>query len=89
MGLIIYHKGGRKMKKNILIVGGGPEITICYDLINNSTEYNFFSVSEIPTMYPELFVETIETSFRNFGKTIEQIKELNILLMLLLVGMKL
>ncbi|HHJ8203725.1 TPA: biotin carboxylase, partial [Streptococcus pyogenes] len=64
------------MKKNILIVGGGPEITICYDLINNSTEYNFFSVSEIPTMYPELFVETIETSFRNFGKTIEQIKEL-------------
>ncbi|HER4182789.1 TPA: biotin carboxylase, partial [Streptococcus pyogenes] len=43
---------------------------------NNSTEYNFFSVSEIPTMYPELFVETIETSFRNFGKTIEQIKEL-------------
>ncbi|SUO61796.1 ATP-grasp domain-containing protein [Streptococcus pyogenes] len=30
------------MKKNILIVGGGPEITICYDLINNSTEYNFF-----------------------------------------------
>lgn len=45
MGLIIYHKGGRKMKKNILIVGGGPEITICYDLINNSTEYNFlFSI---------------------------------------------
>lgn len=33
------------MKKNILIVGGGPEITICYDLINNSTEYNFlFSI---------------------------------------------
>lgn len=32
------------MKKNILIVGGGPEITICYDLINNSTEYNYCSI---------------------------------------------
>lgn len=66
------------MKKNILIVGGGPEITICKDVLKNNQNFQFYNVSEIPSMYAELFVQSLEVDFSNWGNVIEKINELNV-----------
>lgn len=65
-------------KKNILVVGGGPEITFCQDYIQDNKKYNFWSISEIPTMYPNLFKKSIHINFKNWGSVVNAIKELNV-----------
>lgn len=66
------------MKKRVLIVGGGPEITICKDIIENNQRFEFYNISEIPSMYRELFIDSLEVDFSNWGNVIKQINELNV-----------
>lgn len=66
-----------QMKKTVLVVGGGPEITLCYDYIKDNADFKFISISEIPPMYPEIFNDSIVVEFKNWGKVVEKIRELS------------
>lgn len=78
---IILYKGKvgeYVMKKNILIVGGGPELTIFLDSIEKSKEWNFYSVSEIPPMYSDIMIKSIIVDFSQWEYTINEIRNLGV-----------
>lgn len=64
--------------KKVLVVGGGPELTNFEQYISNTEEYEFYSVSVISPLFRSLMKDSVIVDFRDWGATIEAIRDLNV-----------